>query len=109
MNVASEYWPVLVGAIAITAVIYDWLKAPRSEQIEKVKEVLIYWVIQAEKELGGGTGLVKLRFVYDLFVSRFPALSKFIAFEVFSDWVDEALEVMRVMIEENESLEKYIK
>lgn len=82
---------------------------PRPEQLAKVKEWLLYAVIKAEKELGGGTGQVKLRYVYDMFVIRFPALSKLISFEMFSQMVDEALERMRKLLENSSSVEQYVK
>ncbi|MFR6482019.1 MAG: hypothetical protein ACLUPD_10785 [Anaerotignum faecicola] len=47
-----------------------------AEQREKVKEWLLLAVTEAEKELGSGTGQLKLRYVYDLFLRRFPAVAK---------------------------------
>ena len=58
--------------------------------------------------MGGGTGAVKLRYVYDLFIARFPAVARVVSFETFSTWVDEALDIMEDMIAENKSLAKYV-
>ena len=63
---------------------------------------------EAEKELGSGTGQLKLRQVYDLFVQRFPAVAAVISFDTFSGWVDEALEQMREMLEQNQNVQKYV-
>lgn len=107
-----ENWEIIIGIICVIVVIVitavKFFKLPTNEQLAKIKEVLLVWVIQAEKELGGGTGQVKLRYVYDLFVSRFPAIAKVVKFETFSGWVDEALEQMREMLKSNENLEAYV-
>lgn len=105
-------WPIIIGVICVIAVIVivvlKFFKLPTKEQLAKIKEVLLVWVIQAEKELGGGTGQVKLRYVYDLFVARFPAIAKVVKFETFSGWVDEALDQMRELLAKNENLEAYV-
>ena len=46
--------------------------------------------------------------VYSTFVSTFPVLKNFIPFEVFSKWVDEALETMRTMLKDNANLKEVI-
>lgn len=74
---------------------------PTKKQTEKIKKWLLYAVTKAEAELGSGTGELKLRHVYDLFLTRFPMLSKFLSFELFSKWVDEALESMKEMLNRN--------
>lgn len=107
-----ENWPVIVGIAAVIAAVVigiaKFAGLPTAVQIAKIKEVLLVWVIQAEKELGGGTGQVKLRYVYDLFVARFPSIARLVKFETFSLWVDEALEQMEEMLKANKSLENYV-
>ena len=87
MDFLINNWPLLIAAVAVIAVaatyLINFFKMPGNKQLEKVKEWLLFAVIQAEKELGGGTGQVKLRYVYDMFVSKFPALVSFISFEMF--------------------------
>ena len=82
MEFLINNWPIIVGIIAIIVIavlaVKTFLNYPRAEQLNKVKEWLLFAVIQAEKELGGGTGQIKLRYVYDMFVARFPAVAKFI-------------------------------
>ena len=51
--------------------------------------------------LGSGTGQLKLRMVYDMFVQRFPWLARLISFEKFAGLVDEALVEMRNMLAKN--------
>lgn len=112
MEFLINNWPIIVGIVAVIAVaalaVKTFLNYPRAEQLNKVKEWLLFAVIQAEKELGGGTGQIKLRYVYDMFVARFPAVAKFITFETFSYMVDEALVKMRHLLETNQKIEKYV-
>ena len=63
---------------------------------------------KAEKELGGGTGQIKLRYVYDMFVARFTWLARVISFEAFSMMVDEALERMKKMLESNKAMQTLV-
>ena len=112
MDFILENWYIIVGAIIILIVfgvgIYAFFKLPRKAQIAKVKEWLLFVVAEAEKELGGGTGQLKLRFVYDQFIQKFPSLAMWISFEYFSKLVDEALEVFRGMIDTNDAVKSYI-
>lgn len=89
--------------------IYHFCKLGRDKQIEMVMEWLLLAVIEAEKFLGDGTGQIKLRYVYDMFINRFKYLSMVISFSQFSGLVDIALDKMREMIENNENVKKYIK
>lgn len=70
----------------------------------KAKEWLKWAVCYAEQELGSGTGQLKLRMVYDMFVDRFPALASFLPFSIFSKWVDLALEWMKEQLDKNENI-----
>lgn len=65
------------------------------------KNWLVWAVSEAEKMLGSGTGQLKLRYVYDAAVVRFPIVAKLIPFNIFSRMVDAALVVMHEMIENN--------
>lgn len=112
MNFIVENWAAIIGIIALVAVavyaIAVFLKMPRTAQIEKVKQWLLYAVIQAEKQFGSGTGKIKLRYVYDMFIARFPWMAQVITFDSFSDLVDKALEEMRVLLESNKRIESYV-
>lgn len=107
-----ENWYFIVTAIVMVVmagvICWNFFKLPTKEQIAKIKEWLLYAVTEAEKELGGGTGQLKLRQVYDLFVQRFPAVAAVISFDTFSGWVDEALEQMREMLAKNENVAAYV-
>lgn len=96
----------IVGAAAYS--IYYFMNLSKEKQLEVVREWLLYTVMIAEKELGSGTGVIKLRFVYDLFLDKFKFLSMLITFEQFSLLVDEALEVMKKAISNNKQIEQYV-
>ena len=73
-----------------------------------IKEWLKWAVTEAESYLGGGTGQLKLRYVYDLAVQQFPIIKYIIPFSVFSAWVDEALVWMRQQIDANAKIAEYV-
>lgn len=112
MEFFVNYWYIIIAAIAIVGVggytAYVFIKRPTSEQLEKVKEWLLYAVTEAEKELGSGTGQIKLRYVYDMFIAKFTWVAKVIPFEQFSILVDEALEKFRKMLSDNTALQTYV-
>lgn len=108
----TDYWPLYIAAAAALVVIifsiYTFIKKPRKEQLEKIKEWLLYAVAIAEKEFGGGTGQIKLRYVYDKFLSTFPAFASIIPFELFSQLVDEALIKFKEILKNNDKIQEYI-
>lgn len=112
MNFLVDNWYILIAAAAVIAfaaiLIYNFVKYPRSEQLKKVQQWLLYAVTEAEMALGGGTGQLKLRYVYNMFITRFPAISKVISFDTFSSLVDKALEKMRYLLETNDSVKKLV-
>lgn len=113
MKFFIDNWFLLVAVVAVLVssglTIYSFYKKPTTEQLQSVKEWLLFAVTEAEKKLGGGTGQLKLRFVYDMFIEKFPHTSCLISFEVFSGLVDEALERMKSMLETNKAVETYVK
>ena len=88
---------------------YVFLNRPTNTQIGQIKEWLLYAVAKAEKELGSGTGQLKLRMVYDMFITKFKYAARFISFEQFSIMVDMALVTMREMLDKNDKINKYVK
>jgi hypothetical protein len=112
MKFLTENWFIIVAGIAALAVlvylIYKFMKLPRASQIAKLKEWLLYAVALAEKELGSGTGQLKLRYVYDMFVSKFPYLVQFITFEAFGKLVDEVLVKFKEMFNSNKAVKLYV-
>lgn len=107
-----NHWALFIAGISGAMVIYflisRFLTLPTAVQMKKVKEWLLYAVIQAEKELGGGTGELKLRRVYDMFIGKFPQIAVFISFEHFGKLVDDALDKMRKLLLENEQIKNEV-
>lgn len=95
-------------AIAVIYTIYKFISLGKEKQVANIKQWLIFACLEAEKMLGGKTGQVKLRYVYDLFVSKYKFISCLIPFDTFSKWVDDSLIDMRNMISTNEAVRKII-
>lgn len=113
MQFIVENWYIILALAAILGVaavaVYRYFNLPSEAQLAKVREWLLWAVTGAEKELGGGTGKLKLRQVYDLFIVRFPWLVKVVPFEMFSEMVDDALKEMRKLLENNQAVQALVK
>lgn len=110
-----RYWLFIVlsviGAFVVGFVgflLYKIIKLPISKQIEKIKEWLLYATAVAEKEFGNGTGQLKLRYVYNMFIQTFPFFSKFISFNYFSSLVDSALDALNDILKTNIYADEYV-
>lgn len=99
----ADNWYLIVVAVAFLISFYVFITDKK-----KVIEWLCYAVSIAEKEMGSGTGQIKLRQVYDMFIERFPIFSKFIPFSVFSSWVDTALDFLREQLEKNKKIKEFV-
>lgn len=112
MQFLLDNWYVALAVIIVVAggavAAYKFFSQPTEAQLSKVKEWLLWAVTEAEKDLGGGTGKLKLRQVYDLFIVRFPWLVKVVSFELFSTLVDEALVEMRQLLETNSAVQDLV-
>lgn len=112
MQFIINNWYIILAVLAILSAsgiaVYRYFKLPSEEQIEKVRNWLLWAVTEAERELGGGTGKLKLRQVYDLFVSRFPWLAPVISFQRFAELVDDALDEMRKLLKDNRAVQAHV-
>lgn len=112
MNFFINNWYLIVAGAAVLAgsgySVYVFAKRPNTEQMKSVKEWMLFAVTKAEKEFGSGTGKLKLRYVYDMFIAKFPWLGKVISFAMVSMMVDDALEEMRHLLETNDAVESYV-
>ena len=112
MQVFVNYWPLIVVVLALlvicNSVIYRFSKMDTEEQIKNIKEWLKYAVIIAEKEFGSKTGQLKLRYVYNLFIEKFPDMKDIVSFEEFRVWVDGALLWMNKQLETNRNIKAII-
>lgn len=105
MNQLIENWYIITALIVLLiimgGIIFAFFKSPSSTQLRKVKAWLLLAVTKAEAELGNGTGKLKLRYVYDLFISKFRWTAYLISFEMFTELVEDALDEMREMLKNN--------
>jgi hypothetical protein len=119
INFVVENWSAILVAMAIILTIvrfvvkyFNATDAERDEMIQEQIDNMLEWLVgacaDAEKDLGGGTGALKLRRVYDRFVVKFAWLATEISFEEFSTYVDQALQQMKVMLENNEAIKAYV-
>lgn len=98
----------LVGLGAIGIAIWKLSSILSTAQLTKVQEWLLYAVSEAEIALGSGTGVLKLRMVYDMFTERFPSWVPKLSFEAFGGLVNAALERMKSEIEKNPKVKTVI-
>lgn len=107
-----DNWSLLVVIACVGAVILVYARRfmalPSDEQLSKVRQWLLFAVIEAEKQYQGGTGALKLRATYNQFCQVFPSLVPIISFELFSRLVDEALEQMKHLLETNLNIAYYV-
>ena len=105
-------WVLIVASLVVIGmsiyVMADFKRKPREEQIEQLREWLLYAVILAEKKYGSSTGQLKLHYVYDLFIQRFPTLGNVVSFDWFSELVDDALDQMRGMLSTNKAIKAIV-
>mgnify|MGYP003299869854 CR=1 FL=1 len=90
-----EIKEITIGAIMVVLIVAGGI------YVNGFKNWLVWAVSEAEATFGSKTGKLKLRYAYELAVERFPMIAKVIPFAVFSRMVDNALEIMRTMIENN--------
>ena len=107
-----ENWSLLVvllSAVAVVAVYArKFAQLPSEQQIAKIKACLLLWVVLAEKEFGKKTGALKLRWVYDKFIEKFPSLVDVVPFDLFAQWVDEALTQMKHLLDTNKEVSSFV-
>lgn len=112
MTFIIENWPFIVFIIVIAFISIlagiRFFKSSKESQIKKLREWLLYATTIAEKELGSGTGKLKLRYVYDMFATKFPWLVKIISFDRFSELVDDVLRDMNSLLQTNSAVQLYV-
>ena len=107
-----ENWFLVIGGIALiialVIAICKFFGLPTKSQVVKIKEWLLYAVIECEVALGSQTGILKLRMCYDMFIAKFPIVARVISFERFSQWVDDALDRMREILKNNSAVNNFV-
>jgi hypothetical protein len=89
---------IVAGVILAVAVVAGGI------YVNGFKNWLVWAVAEAESIFGSNTGKLKLRYAYELAIKRFPIIAKLIPFTMFSKMVDDALDIMRDMIENNKNI-----
>lgn len=97
---------IIVGVGMLT---WYFVVLPTEKRIEMIRQWLLQAVVLAEQELGSKTGVLKLSKVYDMFITKFPLLSKIITFKKFESLVEDAVKELEVLIDKNVNVENYIK
>lgn len=98
---------IIIG-ISVGSCAYTFIKSTREQKIANIKQWLKWAVVEAERQLGSGTGQLKLRLVYNSAVNKFPFIVSLVSFEIFDEWVKEALKWMDKQLESNPAINEYI-
>ena len=99
---------LLAVILAVASMLVQFAGRPNSEQLLALSEWLKYAVTEAEKQLGSGTGQLKLRYVWNMAIERFDWLDRVMEFEKFAYYVDLALVWMREQLEKNANIGTYV-
>lgn len=102
---------IIVAIILIVGVVIficKFASLSKEEKYKQIKAWLLQAVLLAEKEFGGGTGSLKLSYVYDQFCKVFPWLAKTISFELFSQFVDQVLKEAEEILKEKPAIAEFV-
>ena len=105
--IAHNFLPLvaIIGAIVLVVLkVIDFVKKPTDEQIQGLQE----W-LKGQVALGGGTGELKLRVVYNAAISKFPWVATYLTFDQFNNLVKIALDWMQEQMDDNIAIKDYIK
>lgn len=84
-----------------------YIDSPTDAKKQMILNYLVYAVALAEQAFGSKTGQLKLAKVYNEFVVEMPLIAKGISYELFCQLVDQALEILRKMLQ-NKSIDEII-
>ena len=103
--IANNWDFVLLIAAALAAVVYFAFKGNKSV----IMKMLYAPVTEAEKDLGGGTGSLKLAQVVTAIYPKLPGIIKvFVSEKVITGWVEEALAAAKEVWAKNANIANYI-
>ena len=96
---------ILLVVAAVAAVVFAVFKGNKSV----VMKMLYALVTEAEKNLGGGTGSLKLATVIETIYPKLPAVIKaFVTDAMLEKWVEEALAAAKTAWEKYAKIAEYI-
>ena len=106
MQYIIENWAMLLLVLAAAAALV-WFAYKGNKSV--VMRMLYALVTEAEKNLGGGTGSLKLATVVEAIYPKLPGVIKlFISADTLEGWVEEALAAAKVEWEKNAQIAAYI-
>ena len=86
----------------------DFINKSPKERVETIKQWAIYACALAEAHLGSGTGQMKMRETYDMFLQRFPSLATVITYEKYKEIAEKALLEFKQMLSTNPNIQEMI-
>ena len=103
INFLINNWYLIIIAIAglslLINYLFDFSQKPSAAKIQNIKEWAIYACALAEAHLGSGTGQLKMRETYDMFIVRFPDLARIVSFEMYKNIAELALLEFKQMMQ----------
>lgn len=108
----SEYWYLIITALAMVILavcfIVDFIKKSPKERLESVKQWAVYACALAEAHLGSGTGQLKMKETYNMFLKTFPSLAEIISFEQYKAIAEESLAELKEMLKTNPNIQNIV-
>ena len=106
INFVLANWDfILLIVAALAAMVYAIFKGNKSV----VMKMLYAMVTEAEKNMGGGTGSLKLASVIEAIYPKLPAVIKmFVTDAMLKKWVEDALVLAKESWEKNTNIAQYI-
>lgn len=96
---------ILLIVAAIAGIVFAVFKGNKTV----IMKMLFGLVTEAEKEYGGGTGVLKLAEVMNKIYPKLPTIIKtFITADRLTKWVEEALAIAKAKWESNNAIAAYI-
>lgn len=100
---------ILILILTIALSISDFIHKSKEEKID----ILVNWakkaVYEAEEYFGGGTGALKLAFVYNKAVEQFPWFAKLLTYEEFNEQIIKpSLEWLNEQIAKNPNIKQLL-
>ena len=93
----------LSSILFVIMVVLAMILAIRLGYIKQVKQMLLAFVIKAEKEFGGGTGEIKFAAVAGWVWERLPAVARFFISQTdVGNLIEEAVAYMKEYLSKNE-------
>ena len=100
----ETFFTIIGSALIALVVITSWCRLTMSAKKEKALDILIGLVLQAEKQFTTpGAGPQKFEVVYKTFKTKFPLLSMFLTYEVVSSLIEEALRIIKQLLEDEKN------